>query len=160
MAQLLGLLGRALSILGEVLGVVLGIRELTSNSAQEHLPYAIETISTNTQLAVQNPWHGLEAAHAEREAILAAISDLQTATLNAVALTVQAAEPPAWYSGPIPGEDIASAVWSFHLGDSEPVYNLLTWLENDAYHRELWASYPLRTNPLFIISGPFERPPD
>lgn len=160
MAQVLSLLSRALSFLGEILGVVLGIRGLTERAAQEHLPYAVETIATNTQLALMNLTYGLAAAHAEREAILSAIADLQNASLTAIALTVQASEAPGWYAAPPVGSEIGDAVWLWQQEGEEVPINHLRWLERDAANRESYSGYPLRGNPLFVVSGPFKYPQD
>jgi hypothetical protein len=107
MTAILAIVTRLLGLVAELLGIATLIRGFAENSAQEHSPYLIEGIVTTAGLSIANPTYGLAAAHAEREAILAAI-----AALNAPVLAAIAALPAgsALVNPPSSGDN-ADAVW-------------------------------------------------
>jgi hypothetical protein len=72
---IVGYLISALTIMGIV-------RDQQKSAAQESIPYSIETIVTNAELAIINPTSGLEAAHTERLGLLDAVNLLQINTAS------------------------------------------------------------------------------
>lgn len=79
MQAVLAIVLQILATVSAMLAIVQQLRELVVNAAKEHVPYAIETIAANTQLAIMNLTSGLAAAHTERLAIR---SDIGTVLTN------------------------------------------------------------------------------
>lgn len=121
MTALIALVTRILSVLTTVLGYTQTILGFTTSAAQEHQPFAIETIASNAANTVNSPTFGnaaLLAAIADAKAqgiadtaaILVAILDLTDGT-TPVSLPVV---PPTGYGGPS-SSDNASAVWTEYV---------------------------------------------
>lgn len=112
MTDLLGriviLLARVLLGMDTIQAALLKLVNATDSTAIETIPKNIETIVTNTQLAVQNPTYGLAALRTAIDAIDTAV-------------TVITPTPPA---PPPSAGDNAAAIWDYYLSQQMPNGNV------------------------------------
>lgn len=155
MAQLLALVLRALSVLGELLGIAQIIRGFTENGAQERRPFSIENYSGEILAALQNPTTGLATIHAD-------LADGITDILAAFDGLCQSGTSPSWWVDPPTPPDtdsIAYAIWTyqsagFYLDGTN--YNLnMEQVAEVAASRALldqaWYGVPLPECPFFAM---------
>ena len=127
---------------------------LSSDQAKEHEPFNIETMVQNAELAIINPYYGLQAINAKIQrsandyaAILAAIANISTQVSNLPAPpSTGAIAAEVWLVPPFEGEDTG--------------WNHLTYLERYAALTSLYGSWPWKQDPRFVVAGSFKYPPD
>lgn len=121
MAALEALLFRALTILLNVLGIVSGIKSILSTSAQEHSPFAIETIASNAANTVNSPAFG----NAELKTLIDNLATAVAVGFSGVTVEITSltdgttpvslpVTPPSGYGG-LSFSDTGHAVWDYSL---------------------------------------------
>lgn len=101
----LTLIERIVALVSQILGLILGLTPLIQKSAQEHQPYAIETIASNGTNTVNNPTYGNSAIRTDIVTIAAGYTLADILAAIAAITPTPAAPPPS-------AEDNALAVWS------------------------------------------------
>lgn len=112
MAAILAAVLEVLGLLNTVIPYVQNILGFTVKAAQEHSPYALETIAANSANTVNSPTFGNAALHAQLTALLVAVGGPQQAGSPVTLPTT----PPAGYGADTSGT--AGAVWAFPLASS------------------------------------------
>lgn len=154
MPQILAAVLRALSLLGELLGIVQIIRGFTEKAAQERVPYSIEDYSGEILAAIQNPTTGLAAIHSD---LADGIADI----LAAFDGLCQSGIAPSWWVDPPIAAPTPQEVWEYDGGGLGSMYGYMRAAGILAGSIGSNVAWPLSNNPLFSIGGPtgYEDPP-
>lgn len=121
MAAIIELLGVVLARIGQVLGIAQQILGFTTESAQEHIPYNIESIVTAISLNIANPTYGLAALQAHLSNIDSEMGDYYALLSSQLSTTQQAGSPVTLPSSPPTGYGggaSALEVWTYPIPSS------------------------------------------
>lgn len=120
------LLARILLAALQTLGLVGTLNALITKTAQEHIPFQVESTVVATSLNVASPTYGLAALKADIDALAFQLgSDVASLTLQISDLTDGTTPvslpvvPPAGYAAPS-GSDVADSVWEYNRS---PLYS-------------------------------------
>jgi hypothetical protein len=149
MAVFFAYLGRILEIALTILGIARIIHGDTENAAQEHLPYAIETIASNAANTVNHPTWGNHQIYLALQAIASYLVTMKADILAAIAAL------PAGSSLPGPG-GYGSDVWGYTAeGELQNMGVHQCRAGALAYNIGRVAQLPGAATPAFLLGMPY-----
>lgn len=128
---MLALLERIIGIVVQVLGVLFNVQQLTQHAAQEHEPFALETIASNAANTVNHPTYGNAAIKAALDAEFALLNG-EISLIHSSVDYIQGALTPY----PPNAAANAQAVWSYNNGGFA-YGGFAAWYQLELAHRRL-----------------------